>query len=49
MQSELVTNEDQPETSDDPRVGNPGAPAAGVDHENTECGALLMHRTAAVP
>ncbi|MEK0461802.1 glycoside hydrolase family 65 protein, partial [Mycobacterium ulcerans] len=46
VQSELVTNEDQPETSDDPRVSAIlEHPLQAVDHENTECGALLMHRT----
>jgi trehalose/maltose hydrolase-like predicted phosphorylase len=46
VQSELVTNEDQPETSDDPRVSAIlENPLEAVDHENTEYGALLMHRT----
>jgi len=46
VQSELVTNEDQPETSDDPRVSAIlDNPLEAVDHERTECGALLMHRT----
>jgi trehalose/maltose hydrolase-like predicted phosphorylase len=48
VQSELVTNEDQPETSDDPRVSAIlENPLEAVDHENTETGALLMHRTRA--
>ena len=48
VQSELVTNEDQPETSDDPRVSAIlEHPLEAVDHENTETGALLMHRTRA--
>jgi len=48
VQSELVTNEDQPETSDDPRVSAIlERPLEAVDHENTETGALLMHRTRA--
>jgi alpha,alpha-trehalose phosphorylase len=48
VQSELVTNEDQPETSGDPRVSAIlENPLEAVDHENTETGALLMHRTRA--
>ncbi|HTQ21494.1 glycoside hydrolase family 65 protein [Mycobacterium sp.] len=48
VQSELVTNEDQPETSDDPRVSAIlDNPLEAVAHENTDCGALLMHRTRA--
>ncbi|OBI15700.1 glycosyl hydrolase [Mycobacterium sp. E2327] len=48
VQSELVTNEDQPETSEDPRVSAIlENPLEAVDHENTETGALLMHRTRA--
>ncbi len=48
VQSELVTNEDQPQTSADPRVAAIlGNPLEAVDHENTETGALLMHRTRA--
>ncbi len=48
VQSELVTNEDQPETSGDPRVSAIlDRPLEAVEHENTECGALLMHRTRA--
>lgn len=46
VQSELVTNEDQPETSGDPRVSavltNPLEP---VHHEHTDTGAVLLHRT----
>src|SRR6202050_5333306 len=48
VQSELVANEDQPVTSGAPRV--PAileTPLEAVDHEDTECGALLMHRTRA--
>ncbi len=48
VQSELVTNEDQPTTSADPRVSAIlDNPLEAVDHENTETGALLMHRTRA--
>lgn len=48
VQSELVTNEDLPETSGDPRVSAIlNQPLEAVEHENTECGALLMHRTRA--
>lgn len=48
VQSELVTNEDQPETSEDPRVSAIlENPLEAVDHENTDTGALLMHRTRA--
>lgn len=46
VQSELVTNEDQPETSDDPRVSAVlKHPLHAVHHENTDSGALLVHRT----
>ncbi len=46
VQSELVTNEDQPHTSGDPRVSAIlEHPLEAVAHENTETGALLMHRT----
>lgn len=48
VQSELVANEDQPESPDDPRVAailkNPLHP---VHHEKTSHGALLVHRTQA--
>ena len=48
VQSELVANEDQPETSDDPRVSAIlENPLEAVDHENTDTGAVLMHRTRA--
>ncbi|MDD4866286.1 MAG: family 65 glycosyl hydrolase, partial [Mycobacterium sp.] len=48
VQSELVTNEDQPETAGDPRVSAIlDNPLVAVEHESTECGALLMHRTRA--
>ncbi len=46
VQSELVTNEDQPETSGDPRVAAIlDRPLEAVEHEMTDRGALLMHRT----
>jgi trehalose/maltose hydrolase-like predicted phosphorylase len=46
VQSELVANEDQPQTSGDPRVSAIlEHPLEAVDQENTERGALLMHRT----
>lgn len=46
VQSELVTNEDQPETSDDPRVSAAlREPLQAVHHEHTDGGALLIHRT----
>ncbi|ODR18592.1 glycoside hydrolase family 65 protein, partial [Mycolicibacterium porcinum] len=46
VQSELVTNEDQPETSGDPRVSAVlKHPLHAVHHENTDSGALLVHRT----
>ena len=46
VQSELVTNEDLPETSGDPRVSAIlEKPLEAVDHEWTETGAVLMHRT----
>src|SRR6202451_3520053 len=48
VQSELVANEDQPVTSGDPRVAAIlDKPLEAVQHEDTECGALLMHRTRA--
>jgi trehalose/maltose hydrolase-like predicted phosphorylase len=48
VQSELVTNEDQPETSGDPRVSAIlENPLEAIEHEATERGALLMHRTRA--
>jgi trehalose/maltose hydrolase-like predicted phosphorylase len=48
VQSELVTNEDQPTTSADPRVAAIlDNPLEAVDHENTDTSALLMHRTRA--
>jgi trehalose/maltose hydrolase-like predicted phosphorylase len=48
VQSELVANEDQPVTSGDPRVSAIlDKPLEAVQHEDTECGALLMHRTRA--
>ncbi|OBJ52083.1 glycoside hydrolase family 65 protein [Mycobacterium sp. 1423905.2] len=46
VQSELVANEDQPDTSDDPRVSAIlENPLEAVDHEGDGCRALLMHRT----
>jgi alpha,alpha-trehalose phosphorylase len=46
VQSELVTNEDQPETSGDPRVSAIlDKPLEAVDHEIAERGIVLMHRT----
>ena len=46
VQSELVANEDQPETSKDPRVSAVlNNPLEAVHHENTDSGALLVHRT----
>ncbi len=48
VQSELVSNEDQPETSNDPRVSAIlDNPLEAVDHEITGTRALLMHRTRA--
>jgi alpha,alpha-trehalose phosphorylase len=48
VQSELVTNEDQPQTSADPRVSAIlDNPLEAVEHEAFERGALLMHRTRA--
>jgi alpha,alpha-trehalose phosphorylase len=48
VQSELVTNEDQPLTSADPRVAAIlDNPLEAVEHEAFERGALLMHRTRA--
>jgi alpha,alpha-trehalose phosphorylase len=48
VQSELVSNEDQPETSSDPRVAAVlDKPLEPVDHETNEGRAVLMHRTRA--
>src|SRR6202022_656436 len=48
VQSELVTNEDQPHPSADPRVAAVlKHPLEGVHYETTERGALLVHRTRA--
>jgi alpha,alpha-trehalose phosphorylase len=48
VQSELVTNEDQPTTSGDPRVSAIlDNPLEAVEHETIERGAVLMHRTRA--
>ncbi|WP_395312163.1 glycoside hydrolase family 65 protein [Mycobacterium sp. AMU20-3851] len=46
VQSELVTNEDVPETSEDPRVAAVlRQPLEAVHHEGADHGALLVHRT----
>ncbi|HKV20297.1 MAG TPA: glycoside hydrolase family 65 protein [Mycobacterium sp.] len=46
VQSELVANEDQPERSDDPRTAAVlRDPLEAVNHETTEHGAVLMHKT----
>ena len=46
VQSELVANEDQPPRSEDPRVAAVLTnPLQAVQHEHTERGALLVHRT----
>jgi len=48
VQSELVSNEDQPETSKDPRVAAVlDKPLEAVDHETTDNRSVLMHRTRA--
>jgi alpha,alpha-trehalose phosphorylase len=48
VQSELVANEDQPQTSGDPRVSAIlERPLEPVEHESTEHRSLLMHRTRA--
>ncbi|HZD14062.1 MAG TPA: glycoside hydrolase family 65 protein, partial [Pseudonocardiaceae bacterium] len=48
VQSELVSNEDQPQTSKDPRVAAVlDQPLEPVDHETTDNRAVLMHRTRA--
>lgn len=49
VQSELVSNEDQPETSKDPRVSAVlDKPLEAVEHgSTTDCRAVLMHRTRA--
>src|ERR1700710_42459 len=48
VQSELVANEEQPVTSADPRVAAIlDNPLEAVQHEEHECGALMMHRTRA--
>jgi alpha,alpha-trehalose phosphorylase len=48
VQSELVTNEDQPPTSDDPRVSAVLNNALqSVHYEKSDRGALLVHRTRA--
>ncbi|MFZ1165287.1 glycoside hydrolase family 65 protein [Mycobacterium sp.] len=48
VQSELVSNEDQPTTSKDPRVSAVlDRPLEAVGHEVTENRAVLMHRTRA--
>lgn len=46
VQSELVANEDQPKTSDDPRVSaGLDHPLEPVHHEHSHHGALLVHQT----
>lgn len=46
VQSELVANEDQPAASADPRVAAVlNHPLAAVQHEVSERGAMLIHRT----
>ncbi|MGH3581643.1 MAG: glycoside hydrolase family 65 protein, partial [Mycobacterium sp.] len=46
VQSELVANEDQPDTSSDPRVAATlDRPLEAVSHEHTEHGGLLVHQT----
>jgi trehalose/maltose hydrolase-like predicted phosphorylase len=46
VQSELVTNEDQPDTEDDPRVSAAlKHPLQAVHHEHTDYMALLVHQT----
>ena len=46
VQSELVANEDQPLRSADPRVAAVlTSPLQAVQHDHTERGALLVHRT----
>ncbi len=46
VQSELVTNEDQPETEDDPRVSAAlKDPLQAIHHEHTDYSALLVHQT----
>ena len=48
VQSELVTNEDHPPISPDPRVTAAlKNPLEAIHHETTERGALLVHRTKA--
>jgi alpha,alpha-trehalose phosphorylase len=48
VQSELVSNEDQPQTSKDPRVAAVlDKPLEPVDHETNEGRSVLMHRTRA--
>ncbi|NDJ91257.1 glycoside hydrolase family 65 protein [Mycolicibacter kumamotonensis] len=48
VQSELVANEDQPPTSGDPRVAAIlENPLEAVERENTDRGAVLVHRTRA--
>ncbi len=48
VQSELVANEDQPPTSGDPRVAAIlDNPLEAVERENTDRGAVLVHRTRA--
>ena len=46
VQSELVANEDQPESAHDPRVSAAlDKPLEPVQHEHSDRGAILLHRT----
>jgi trehalose/maltose hydrolase-like predicted phosphorylase len=46
VQSQLVANEDQPESSRDPRVSAVlNRPLVAVQHEHSDRGAILLHRT----
>jgi alpha,alpha-trehalose phosphorylase len=46
VQSELVANEDEPETAGDPRVAAVlRKPLEAVHHEHTDTSAMLVHRT----
>ncbi|KAA8965302.1 glycoside hydrolase family 65 protein [Mycobacterium sp.] len=48
VQSELVANEDQPQTSGDPRAAAVlDRPLEAVEHDQTDYGAMLVHRTRA--
>jgi alpha,alpha-trehalose phosphorylase len=46
VQSELVANEEVPASSHDPRVAAVlDKPLEAVQHEHSDCGAILLHRT----